>query len=634
MKKRQWLAFLCIFVCYLLFAAFIFHSVEFGQQQLELLEEEKERYEIEDLIRRYYPQDKQQLLFEKISNYSQKPLGSSVPEICNKRLTWDYYNSVLFVLTIVSTIGFNSLSPTTIFTRAFMIIFGIIGIPLYGVVIISIGNYFGKTFRKVYQRWKKKNVVHTCATLSFIAKIVLSSIPGFVLLIVIPTLIIVAYEGWSFDIALEFTFGTLTTIGIGLFVPGAVQKTENYILHITYKVFILVWIFVGLGYLAMFFGFISDGFQSKNILALEKKLTKSIKRTNKKIRKELRFLLNEHLFIQTYSETIYRKRRINTISVYERSQSCPNLSNVLEVRPHGRKRAISTLPPLPAKMDAKMNSDTDLERIDKIRTFEKNIQHEHNKLLIKVVNALSNYNDLSEDRVTPTLGEINSGFVFDESEHNFMLEENPLSTIQKNTNFNNKEAFVEGMHPKSEALRIQESSEIEKYGKVRSRTLPPIEEPESLFQRLQKSFRRSTSVDETIAVVDNKKLKTPAELHANNDGSLSDFLRALSIINFNERPTKQQKTESSYSTSTSKVRRLPIVPTFRRFSVTSTLCSSEVRRRYSESYSSSIQEEKSPGGIHKILPQRVRTLSVIDAVQKLTGLSSRPKSSVVINIDL
>ncbi|KAF5271177.1 hypothetical protein FQR65_LT05321 [Abscondita terminalis] len=636
LTRRQWIAFLFIFVIYLLFGATVFYMIESKEEEKKLHHEHLLKLKIEELITMNYPADKQHVLFAKISEYSSKPIGPIKPEV-QTVLTWSFYHSIFFVLTVVSTIGFGSLSPTTPFTRVFMIVYGIIGIPINGIVVITMGEYFGATFRKIYRRWKTEDEIRAYSTTGLILRVLGYSIPGFALLIIIPSAIIVFYEGWTFDRAIEFAFGTLTTIGTGQYIPGTIQKEQEDFVYTLYKAFLLIWIIIGLGYLAMFFTFITEGLQSKKMFNLEKKLTRNIKKTNKKIRKELRYLMNDYIFTQTYAKPVYRERRVNALVKHQRTQSCPDLLQVSEVEIPVKKRAISALPPFPCKTVCKMKSDTDLDNIDRIKTFERNISQQHNELLVKVVSALANYNDVEEYTTTITTGEFNEGFEPDEFGSGWMLERNPFVPIQENVNVVAPDQY------KSKSQRSQETIEYEKYGKSRSRTLPPIQPTENVFSKLKKTMRKSITGDTRFEQQINdpfqeKPLAEVVQEDTNNDNSLSDFLRALSIINFNEfsRPRKREDTISS---DAPKTRRLPIIPTSRRFSLNSSSSSNDTRRRHSESCSSTTKCIKPNFSPHTssnqatFFPWRRKTKSVIDVMQKLKRSTFKHKNSVVIDID-
>ena len=55
---------------------------------------------------------------------------------------WSVYNSVFFAFTCVTTIGYGTQSPTTQTGRAACIFYSIIGIPFNSILICFIGNVF------------------------------------------------------------------------------------------------------------------------------------------------------------------------------------------------------------------------------------------------------------------------------------------------------------------------------------------------------------------------------------------------------------------------------------------------------------------------------------------------------------
>lgn len=78
------------------------------------------------------------------------------------------------------------------------------------------------------------------------------------------------------------------------------QKTDDSASYTAYRIFLLIWIMFGLGYLVMILGFIARAMKSKRINKLEHKLANTIKYTQSKIWNEfvqdvnyLRRALNE-----------------------------------------------------------------------------------------------------------------------------------------------------------------------------------------------------------------------------------------------------------------------------------------------------------------------------------------------------
>lgn len=157
-----------------------------------------------------------------------------------------------------------------------------------------------------------------------------------------------------------------------------------------YKIFLLVWIIVGLGYLVMILGFISRGMRSKRIHKLEKMLANNIKRTPQRIREEIRSLLQDILL--TKVKRVYKEEFEQTVPISRvRCNSCPDLEiyrNKTSPQLRSRKRAFSESAQKISELN-RIQSDTELERIDKKLTFQfSSGLVDQSDLLLRVVNAL------------------------------------------------------------------------------------------------------------------------------------------------------------------------------------------------------------------------------------------------------
>lgn len=169
------------------------------------------------------------------------------------------------------------------------------------------------------------------------------------------------------------------------------------IIHLIYEIFLIAWIVVGLGYIVMVLNFITRGMRSKKMHALEHKIAVNLKRTNHRIREELRSILNEYLLMKV--KRVYRDRFVYVPSKCNRSQSCPDLTMWRsEKSPKvARKRAFSECRSTASSREdlQRIQSDTDLQRIDMERTFKDRPATkmvESSQLILKVVNALGNCN--------------------------------------------------------------------------------------------------------------------------------------------------------------------------------------------------------------------------------------------------
>lgn len=74
--------------------------------------------------------------------------------------------------------------------------------------------------QKYYSNWKSDKIHNITANLGLLGQIVLYLLPGFLLLIFLPSVAIMIFEGWDYDVAVYYAFVTLTTIGFGDYVAG------------------------------------------------------------------------------------------------------------------------------------------------------------------------------------------------------------------------------------------------------------------------------------------------------------------------------------------------------------------------------------------------------------------------------
>ncbi|KAK3582066.1 hypothetical protein CHS0354_013444 [Potamilus streckersoni] len=65
---------------------------------------------------------------------------------------WAWHGSLLFVVTVVSTIGYGHIAPKTVWGRIACIAYAMIGIPLTMIFLATIGNTLATMFRFMYSR--------------------------------------------------------------------------------------------------------------------------------------------------------------------------------------------------------------------------------------------------------------------------------------------------------------------------------------------------------------------------------------------------------------------------------------------------------------------------------------------------
>ncbi|KAM0727834.1 Open rectifier potassium channel protein 1 [Formica fusca] len=414
MSKKQWLVLLMLFLTYLLLGASIFYHIEREEEEEKIAKAKIERIEINQLLRDHYVSSighTQKEIFDKLTDYCGKPVHNYTEGEVDPH-KWDFYNSFYFAYTVVSTIGYGNLAPTNTLSRILMIFYGLVGIPMNGILLTQLGEFFSHVFIKAHQKYKsyksgqsssdytsKKPTPFETRKVGLAAQILMYLTPGFVMFIFFPAFLFSHYEGWSYDQSVYYAFVTLTTIGFGDLVAGQDDTKGSGPFFIMYKIFLIFWISFGLGYIVMIMTFIARGMRSKKITRLEHKLAMNLKHTQSKIWNEfnkevnyLRRVFNElqlskvkRIYVDEYDYEIPPTK-------FLRSNSFPDLRKLTiggyvdNCIPHPRRRANSEV--VPAIQLTRVVSETDLQRIDKNATFATHAIVQPAELLARLVNIL------------------------------------------------------------------------------------------------------------------------------------------------------------------------------------------------------------------------------------------------------
>lgn len=176
--------------------------------------------------------------------------GVLVTDSTTSASQWDYASSTFFAMTAVTTIGYGNQSPATSGGKAFITIFGLLGIPVMGLVLTGLGEKLDGLLKplkdKVFIK-KNEKLDQLVKTLILIALILL-------FMSLIPAGIFSAIEGWSYGDAVYYTLITMTTIGFGDFVLG----TSDNDYRALYKLLSCLWILIGLASVAMLLSNMTD----------------------------------------------------------------------------------------------------------------------------------------------------------------------------------------------------------------------------------------------------------------------------------------------------------------------------------------------------------------------------------------
>ncbi|KAL5022352.1 hypothetical protein ScPMuIL_001507 [Solemya velum] len=149
-------------------------------------------------------------------------------------------------MTVVTTIGYGNIAPTTAGGRLFFIFFALLGIPLAAFFLAGLGEKLqipvqALKDRVCFPKHKKLEKWFKSATII---------LTGFLLLLLVPSAVFSAVEGWAYGDSIYYSIVTLTTVGFGDYVIG--QEDKSY--RIPYKLVFAVWIVFGLAWVAVLIG--------------------------------------------------------------------------------------------------------------------------------------------------------------------------------------------------------------------------------------------------------------------------------------------------------------------------------------------------------------------------------------------
>ncbi|XP_059807414.1 potassium channel subfamily K member 1-like isoform X1 [Hypanus sabinus] len=169
--------------------------------------------------------------------------GVSVLDNSSQYTNWDFASAFFFASTLVTTVGYGHTTPLSNGGKAFSIIFILVGVPLTMLFLTALVQRLMLYLTTQPIRLCQERFSYTRQQITWIHLFVLT-LMVLITFFIIPSAIFSAIEAeWSFSDAFYFCFISLSTIGLGDFVPA---EQSNQRLRPLYKFSVTFFLLCGL----------------------------------------------------------------------------------------------------------------------------------------------------------------------------------------------------------------------------------------------------------------------------------------------------------------------------------------------------------------------------------------------------
>lgn len=251
---------LCIFyLIYLFIGAAIFSAIEYTNEKEMINQLKTKRHEFLQRNKKCLNDTELELFISRILQANSR--GISAINNLKVEPNWSFGQAVFFSGTVLTTIGYGHVSPLSPAGKVFCILFAMFGIPLTLITISACVERLLIITNMLYDRMKRMDIFMTntqTVNLPLLTYTHLIIVTTFVLVsfFIIPAGIFSAIEpDWGYLDALYYCFISLTTIGLGDYIPG---DHENQQFKAAYKIITTFYLIFGIMFVMLLLNVITQ----------------------------------------------------------------------------------------------------------------------------------------------------------------------------------------------------------------------------------------------------------------------------------------------------------------------------------------------------------------------------------------
>ncbi|KAK3749464.1 hypothetical protein QZH41_013430 [Actinostola sp. cb2023] len=166
--------------------------------------------------------------------------------------SWEFGSAFFFAGTVITTIGYGNIAPLSSGGKIFCIVYALFGIPMTAIMLTAIVERL-LLIAEAIQRLLSRSCAVRGVPVGYLRMFHLSFLMVVILLVVmfVPAIFFMELENWSYFEAFYFCFISLTTIGLGDFVPGDAPEWQQSNYRALYKVCSVFFFIFGISFLIL-----------------------------------------------------------------------------------------------------------------------------------------------------------------------------------------------------------------------------------------------------------------------------------------------------------------------------------------------------------------------------------------------